>query len=110
MRDAPARQAGRRGSLFRAGPCARMGDPAMSGRLYVIGLGPGNEGQLTPEASAAISVAREFFGYKPYVERLVLREGQLAHASDNREELSRASAALARAAEGLDVAVVSGGD
>jgi precorrin-3B C17-methyltransferase len=34
----------------------------------------------------------------------------VAHASDNREELARARAALALAAEGRKVAVVSGGD
>ena len=42
--------------------------------------------------------------------RLSLRDGQAAHASDNREELGRARAALALAAEGREVAVVSGGD
>lgn len=82
----------------------------MSGRLYVIGLGPGNADQVTPEALGAVRLAREFYGYKPYLDRLSLAEGQVAHASDNREEISRAEAALNRAAEGIDVAVVSGGD
>jgi precorrin-3B C17-methyltransferase len=82
----------------------------MSGRLAVIGLGPGSADQVTPEAAAAVRAAREFFGYKPYLDRLDLADGQVRHASDNREELSRASAALARASEGVDVAVVSGGD
>ncbi len=39
-----------------------------------------------------------------------LRNGQRAHASDNREELSRARFALSLAAEGRTVAIVSGGD
>lgn len=82
----------------------------MSGRLFVIGLGPGSAGQVTPEATAAVRAAREFYGYKPYLDRLSLAEGQIAHASDNREEISRAQAALKRAAEGINVAVVSGGD
>lgn len=82
----------------------------MSGRLIVVGLGPGNAGQVTPEATAAVRAAREFYGYKPYLDRLALTDGQIAHASDNREEISRAEAALKRAAEGIDVAVVSGGD
>ena len=82
----------------------------MSGRLAVIGLGPGSADQVTPEAAEAVRTAREFFGYKPYLDRLSLLDGQLRHASDNREELSRAAAALARASEGIDVAVVSGGD
>ena len=82
----------------------------MSGRLFVVGLGPGNADQVTPEAMQAVRAAREFYGYGPYLDRLSLAEGQTRHVSDNREELSRASAALTRAAEGIDVAVVSGGD
>ena len=38
------------------------------------------------------------------------RPGQIRHASDNREELERARQALALAAAGRQVAVVSGGD
>lgn len=82
----------------------------MSGRLTVIGLGPGDPAQMTPEAAAAIDGAAYFFGYGPYVDRLVLRPGQTRIASDNREEISRAGQALAKAAEGHSVAVVSGGD
>ena len=82
----------------------------MTGRLFVVGLGPGNPGQITPEASAALRSARELFGYKPYLDRIDRVEGQVRHASDNREELARAAAALMRAADGVEVALVSGGD
>lgn len=82
----------------------------MSGRLYVIGTGPGNPEQTTPEALAAVADASEFFGYGPYLDRLTLRADQIRHASDNREELDRAKAALVRAAAGANVCVVSGGD
>ncbi|WP_157015353.1 precorrin-3B C(17)-methyltransferase [Mesorhizobium xinjiangense] len=82
----------------------------MSGKLYVIGLGPGNAAQVTPEARTAIAEASVFFGYGPYVERLELRPDQTRHISDNREELARARAALEMAEAGRTVAVVSGGD
>lgn len=82
----------------------------MSGRLVVVGLGPGSPLQVTPEARAALDEASEFFGYAPYLDRLDLRADQHRHASDNREELQRARAALTLAAEGRRVAVVSGGD
>lgn len=82
----------------------------MSGRLYIIGTGPGNPDQMTPEAANAVAASKEFFGYFPYIDRLDLRPDQLKVASDNRQELDRASAALARAAAGTDVCVVSGGD
>ena len=51
-----------------------------------------------------------FFGYGPYLDRLSLRPDQNRIASDNREELDRAQAALDRAAAGTNVCVVSGGD
>ncbi|MFS8056199.1 precorrin-3B C(17)-methyltransferase [Rhizobium sp. BR 317] len=82
----------------------------MSGRLYVIGTGPGNPAQMTPEALAAVADATEFFGYGPYLDRLSLRPDQIRQASDNREELDRAKAALERAITGVNVCVVSGGD
>lgn len=82
----------------------------MTGRLWVIGLGPGAEDQLTGAALAAVGEATDFFGYGPYVARLRLRDDQVAHVSDNREELARARAALDLAASGRAVAVVSGGD
>ncbi|MBS9720589.1 precorrin-3B C(17)-methyltransferase [Tianweitania sp. BSSL-BM11] len=82
----------------------------MSGRLTVIGTGPGNPDQMTPQARSAIAQASDFFGYKPYLDRLQVRADQILHASDNREELDRAKAALELAASGKHVAVVSGGD
>ncbi|WP_404927536.1 precorrin-3B C(17)-methyltransferase [Mesorhizobium sp. ORM16] len=82
----------------------------MSGRLTVIGLGPGNADQVTPQASHAVAEASFFYGYKPYLDRLELRPDQTRIASNNREELARSNEALAKAAEGHNVAVVSGGD
>ncbi|MFT3973137.1 MAG: precorrin-3B C(17)-methyltransferase [Amaricoccus sp.] len=82
----------------------------MSGRLAVIGLGPGPEAQLTGAARAALEAASDLFGYGPYLARVVLGPGQVAHPSDNREEIGRAGAALALAASGRRVAMVSGGD
>lgn len=82
----------------------------MTGRLTVIGLGPGNADQVTPEASQAVAEAEFFYGYKPYLDRLELRSDQVRVASDNREELARAQEALEKAVAGHGVAVVSGGD
>ncbi|AYD03033.1 precorrin-3B C(17)-methyltransferase [Neorhizobium sp. NCHU2750] len=82
----------------------------MTGSLTVVGLGPGNPDQMTPEALAAVTASSDFFGYFPYIDRLNLRPDQHRHASDNREELARARAALDMAAKGSRVCVVSGGD
>ena len=82
----------------------------MSGRVAIVGLGPGSAEWMTPEASAAIASASDVVGYGPYLDRLGLRGDQRAHASDNRQEMERARLALKLAAEGRAVAVVSGGD
>jgi precorrin-3B C17-methyltransferase len=82
----------------------------MTGSLTVVGLGPGNPDQMTPEALEAVTASTDFFGYFPYIDRLNLRADQHRHASDNREELVRAKAALEMAAKGGKVCVVSGGD
>jgi len=82
----------------------------MTGQLAVVGLGPGDARYVTPEASAALADAQALFGYAPYLDRVPACAGQRRHASDNREELARASAALEQAAAGARVAVVSGGD
>lgn len=82
----------------------------MSGRLAVIGLGPGDPRYLTPEADTALRDAEALYGYGPYLDRVPARAGQSRDPSDNREEGARAAAALRQAAQGARVAVVSGGD
>lgn len=82
----------------------------MSGSLSVIGLGPGDAGCVTPEATDALAAAEAVFGYGPYLDRVPARAGQSRHPTDNRVELTRAQAALAHAAAGHRVAMVSGGD
>jgi precorrin-3B C17-methyltransferase len=81
-----------------------------TGKLTVIGTGPGSPEQMTPQAARAAAEADELMGYGPYVDRLPAREGQTRLAFDNREELERANLALERAAAGARVAMVSGGD
>jgi precorrin-3B C17-methyltransferase len=82
----------------------------VSGKIIVIGLGPGSVGQLTPEAAIALQAADVVYGYGPYLDRVPTREGQRREASDNGEEIDRATRALTAAAQGANVAVVSGGD
>ncbi len=81
------------------------------GRLAVVGLGPGAPGWLAPEARAALADADDIVGYQTYVALAgPFRGDQTLHVSDNREELLRARQALALAARGRSVAVVSSGD
>jgi precorrin-2 C20-methyltransferase / precorrin-3B C17-methyltransferase len=102
-RDRRADAAGRAGSAARAEPIAEP-------RLQVIGLGPGPDRWLTPEAAAALDAVDHVVGYGPYVDRVPSRPGLARHASGNTVELDRARLALDLARRGERVAVVSGGD
>lgn len=82
----------------------------MTGSLTIVGLGPGEAHWLTPAAQAALDRASDLVGYGPYLDRIPARDGRTKHGSDNRVEIERARHALALAASGRDVAVVSGGD
>ncbi|MFD0986309.1 precorrin-3B C(17)-methyltransferase [Methyloligella solikamskensis] len=83
----------------------------MTGKLTIVGLGPGSPELTTPAVANAVRQASDLVGYETYLKRLPdLRPEQEVHASDNRYELDRARHALSLAASGRDVAVVSGGD
>ncbi|WP_017578689.1 precorrin-2 C(20)-methyltransferase [Nocardiopsis valliformis] len=83
---------------------------AVAAELLVVGLGPGPDHWLTPEASAALAEVDHVVGYGPYVNRVPQRPGLTRHASGNTVELDRARLALDLARQGERVAVVSGGD
>jgi precorrin-3B C17-methyltransferase len=82
----------------------------MSGRLFIVGLGPGDLALQTPRAADVLGQATELLGYGPYVARVPERPGLTRHITDNRQEIARARHALELAARGRTVAVVSSGD
>ena len=82
----------------------------MSGRLSIVGIGPGPADLVTPRAAQALATASDLVGYHGYLARVPQRPDQVRHGSDNRAELARARHALALAAAGRLVAVVSSGD
>lgn len=84
--------------------------PAQAAELLVVGLGPGPDAWLTPEASAALAGVDHIVGYGPYLDRVPQRAGLTRHASGNTVEVDRARLALDLAKAGEKVAVVSGGD
>ncbi len=82
-----------------------------SGKLYVVGIGPGDPQHLTPAARAAIAAAGVVAGYQTYLDLIPeLLAGKELLASGMREEVERCRQALGRAAAGATVALVSGGD
>jgi precorrin-2 C20-methyltransferase/precorrin-3B C17-methyltransferase len=86
------------------------GAGAGSGRVDVVGLGPGGRDWLTPQAAAVLAAADDIVGYAPYVDRVPPNPRQRRHGSDNRVEAQRAEFALDLALRGRRVAVVSSGD
>jgi cobalt-precorrin 5A hydrolase/precorrin-3B C17-methyltransferase len=81
------------------------------GRLAIVGIGPGHGGGRTAEAEAVIRAASDLVGYRLYLELLgPLAAGKTLHAFDLGQEETRVRAALALAAEGRSVALISSGD
>ncbi|WP_280211316.1 precorrin-2 C(20)-methyltransferase [Nocardia cyriacigeorgica] len=91
-------------------PITPTEQPADSGEVVVVGLGPGATAWTTPEVERALAEATDLVGYTTYVDRVPVRPGQRRHASDNRVESERAAMALDLAKNGARVAVVSSGD
>lgn len=80
------------------------------GTVHVVGLGPGPDAWLTPEASDVLARVDHVIGYAPYVARVPQREGLTRLPSGNTVEVDRGHQALDLALAGHQVAVVSGGD
>jgi cobalt-precorrin 5A hydrolase/precorrin-3B C17-methyltransferase len=81
------------------------------GQLAIVGIGPGDPGWRTPEASAALAAASDIVGYRLYLDLLgPTIAGKRLHHSRLGEEDARARRALDLAAAGGSVALVSSGD
>jgi cobalt-precorrin 5A hydrolase/precorrin-3B C17-methyltransferase len=81
------------------------------GRLFIVGIGPGDAAARTAEADAAIRVASDLVGYRLYLDLLgPLAAGKSRHDFDLGAEEARVAHALDLAAQGRDVALISSGD
>jgi len=81
------------------------------GRLAIIGIGPGDAGWRTPEASMALAQASDVVAYSLYLELLGRAiEGKSCYPSAIGDEEARVRLALDLAAKGGSVALVSSGD
>jgi cobalt-precorrin 5A hydrolase/precorrin-3B C17-methyltransferase len=83
-----------------------------SGRLRIVGLGPGDPQLRTPASEAAVRHAHVVIGYGLYVDLCadLLSPHQEVVRSPIGEEVVRAKQALAEAGAGRDVALVCSGD
>lgn len=83
----------------------------MSGRLAVVGIGPGAVDQLTAAAAAELAAAEVLIGYRGYLDQLpaAMAPGR-REAYPIGEERERARQAVSVAAAGARVALISSGD
>ena len=83
----------------------------MTGKISVVGIGPGNISEMTPKARLMIDAADVIVGYKTYIELISeITAGKKILASGMRQEVQRAQIAIDTAQKNLNVAVISSGD
>ncbi len=84
----------------------------MSGRITVVGLGPGDVALLPPLARAVLLRAQAIVGYKGYIELLEpsVLAGRQVLSTGMTGEVERCNAAIDLARSGVETAVVSSGD
>lgn len=83
----------------------------MSGKLFVIGFGPGSFDHITKRAREAIEESEIIIGYTTYVDliRGLLTDQEIV-STGMTEEVTRAREAVRQAEAGKKVAVISSGD
>jgi len=80
-------------------------------KLFVVGIGPGGLNHMTFEAHQAIEKADVVVGYQTYLEFIEpLLQGKEVVSSGMMREVERCTEALAIAASGKQVALISSGD
>jgi cobalt-precorrin 5A hydrolase/precorrin-3B C17-methyltransferase len=103
---------GQPGAVTVAIALAEKESTGRTGKLLLIGTGPGSLDQMTPAAQSAIAVADAVIGYTLYMELIapLFRPGQIIEALPITQERQRAERAIDLANWGLTVAVISSGD
>lgn len=83
----------------------------MSGNVFVVGLGPGNQEMLTEQARRALATADVLCGYTVYVDLVrPLYPEKETYTTPMRGEMERCRWALETASAGKNVALVCSGD
>jgi len=83
----------------------------MSGKIMLVGIGPGSHDHMTQRARDAIAEADVVIGYSTYIKLVAdLLEGKEVVKKGMTEELDRAVSALEGARQGKKVALISSGD
>jgi cobalt-precorrin 5A hydrolase / precorrin-3B C17-methyltransferase len=83
-----------------------------TGKLYLVGIGPGRLDRITPAAKTAIIAADAIVGYSLYIDLIqsLQRPEQIIESFPITQERQRGQRAIELAGWGLTVAVISSGD
>lgn len=82
-----------------------------TGRITVVGIGPGNEEQMSPKAKKALEASDVIIGYSAYIELVEhLLVGKTVISSGMKREVDRCEQVLDYALKGHDTALISSGD
>ncbi|WZL71770.1 precorrin-3B C(17)-methyltransferase [Clostridiaceae bacterium 35-E11] len=81
------------------------------GKVYVVGLGPGDRQHMSHRALEAIKDSEVIIGYKTYIDLVKdLLENKEVIDSGMRKEVERCNLTLDKALEGKKVSIISSGD
>ncbi len=81
------------------------------GKIYVVGIGPGNREHMSVRAIEAIQKADVIIGYRTYIDLIRdLVAGKEVIDSGMKKEVERCNLTLDKAMEGHQVAIISSGD
>lgn len=82
-----------------------------NGKIYVIGLGPGERSHMSERAQKAILDSEVVIGYKTYIDLVKdLLEGKEVIDSGMRKEVERCNLTVDNALNGKKVCIISSGD
>ena len=82
-----------------------------SGKLFIVGIGPGDLSHLSQKAGSAIDNCQAVVGYKRYLKTIEpMLNGQETHSFGMRQETARCRAAIELCRSGKVVALISSGD
>ncbi|MCL5985240.1 MAG: precorrin-3B C(17)-methyltransferase [Actinobacteria bacterium] len=87
------------------------GKQSRRGKLFLVGIGPGDQAHMTFRAKEVLKLSDVVVGYKNYVKLVeFLIADKEVISSGMREEVKRAESAIKLAQEGRHVAIICGGD
>lgn len=81
------------------------------GKLFVVGIGPGQEAWRSPEVTHMVQASTDLVGYSLYLDLIAeISHGKTRHDFDLGKEEDRVRHAMELAGEGKDVSLVCSGD